>query len=289
MIQELKSNAKINIGLNVIKKRKDGYHELDMIMAPIDLCDTLIINFFQKRGKLSISSNKQDVPRNEDNIVFKIYKKFYSYTKLKEEEISCHIEKKIPSQAGLGGGSSNGAFFLKALNDYHGKILSIQEMIEISKNIGADIPFFLVNKTARAEGIGENLTVIENNLDCKLILIKPDFGINTGIAYKNISNLKEKKFADIEKISLGLRKNDRNLTEENIQNNLQQSSVLEIGELLEFQNKINKIENLKFYMSGSGSCYYSFIENYRANEVYNLIRDEFKNYFVSLNSFLKQV
>lgn len=286
MILDIKSNAKINIGLNIIKKREDGYHELDMIMAPIDLRDILKIKFGQKKGNLILTSNNEDVPCNEDNIVYKIYEKFYDFTGIEKEEISCHIEKNIPSQAGLGGGSSNGAFFLKALNTYHKEILSLEDMINISKNIGADIPFFLINKTARAEGIGEKLTVFENKLDKKLILIKPDFGINTGHAYGNIIKLKEKKIADIEKIINGLKENKVSLINENIQNSLQQASLIDTDELIRFEKEINKVENLKFYMSGSGSCYYSFVAIHRADEVYNLLRNKFKTYFVSLNSFL---
>ena len=120
MIVKVESNAKINLGLNIVGKADNGYHLLDMVMVPISLKDKLTINFRETFGNLKIESNIKNIPTGKENIIYKIYDLFYKETKLKKQAIDVYLEKKIPSQAGLGGGSSNGAFFFNELNEFHG-------------------------------------------------------------------------------------------------------------------------------------------------------------------------
>ena len=257
----LKSNAKINIGLNVTGVLSNGYHLLDMVMVPISLTDRLDGEIFDEEGELEITTNKPSIPTGKENILWKIYSKFYEMSGLPRKRIKLHLEKVIPHEAGLGGGSSNGAFFLKELNSYHNNFFSVEELIEIGKSIGADIPFFIVNKPSRVKGIGEEIEVIENNLDRDIILIKPNFGVSTAKAYKNMYMLNNKVDADIDKIVCGLRDNDITLVEESIENHLEQGLLLEDSNIIEFRKRLSNIPNMKFFMSGSGSAYYTFVEN----------------------------
>lgn len=257
----LKSNAKINIGLNVTGVLPNGYHLLDMVMVPISLVDRLDGEIFDEEGELEITTNKPSIPTGKENILWKIYNKFYEMSGLPRKKIKLHLEKVIPHEAGLGGGSSNGAFFLKELNSYHNNFFSLEELIEIGKSIGADIPFFIVNKPSRVKGIGEEIEVIENNLDRDIILIKPNFGVSTAKAYKNMYMLNNKVDADIDKIVCGLRDNDITLIEESIENHLEQGLLLEDSNIIEFRKRLSNIPNMKFFMSGSGSAYYTFVEN----------------------------
>ena len=257
----LKSNAKINIGLNVTGVLSNGYHLLDMVMVPISLTDRLDGEIFDEEGELEITTNKPSIPTGKENILWKIYSKFYEMSGLPRKRIKLHLEKVIPHEAGLGGGSSNGAFFLKELNSYHNNFFSLEELIEIGKSIGADIPFFIVNKPSRVKGIGEEIEVIENNLDRDIILIKPNFGVSTAKAYKNMYMLNNKVDADIDKIVCGLRDNDITLVEESIENHLEQGLLLEDSNIIEFRKRLSNIPNMKFFMSGSGSAYYMFVEN----------------------------
>lgn len=257
----LKSNAKINIGLNVTGVLSNGYHLLDMVMVPISLTDRLDGEIFDEEGELEITTNKPSIPTGKENILWKIYNKFYEMSGLPRKRIKLHLEKVIPHEAGLGGGSSNGAFFLKELNSYHNNFFSLEELIEIGKSIGADIPFFIVNKPSRVKGIGEEVEVIENNLDRDIILIKPNFGVSTAKAYKNMYMLNNKVDADIDKIVCGLRDNDITLVEESIENHLEQGLLLEDSNIIEFRKRLSNIPNMKFFMSGSGSAYYTFVEN----------------------------
>ena len=286
MIEKIvKANAKINLGLNILGKNEDGYHDLDMIMAPINLYDNLNIKFFQKKGNLILKSNIKGVPLNEKNIIYKIYDAFYNETSLQRENIEVYLDKNIPFQAGLGGGSSDGAFFLKILNEYHNYPLNLQEMIDLGKKIGADIPFFIVNETVRAKGIGEVLEKINNNLDAKIILIKPKFGISTAEAYKGYSLLKEKKWADIDKIVEGLEENSFDKVIDNIENHLQQTSLLLNNNVKTFEEKLAKISK-NFKMSGSGSCYYLISDKDNSQFFYETLRSEFTDCFISQQDFI---
>ena len=286
MIEKIvKANAKINLGLNILGKNEDGYHELDMIMAPISLYDNLNIKFFQKKGNLILKSNIKGVPLNEKNIIYKIYEAFYNETSLQRENIEVYLDKNIPFQAGLGGGSSDGAFFLKTLNEYHKSPLTLQEMIDLGKKIGADIPFFIVNETVRAKGIGEILEKTINNLDAKIILIKPNFGISTAEAYRGYSQLTEKKWADIDKIVEGLKENNLSKVIDNVENHLQQTSLLLNNNVKTFEEKLAKISK-NFKMSGSGSCYYLISDKDNSQFFYETLRSEFTDCFISQQDFI---
>lgn len=281
----LNSNGKINIGLNVTGVLPNGYHLLDMIMVPISLSDRITGEIEDITGTLEIKTNKVDIPVNEDNILWKIYDKFYNESGLSKRKISLYLEKNIPHQAGLGGGSSNGAFLLKLLNEFHGNFFSQERLIEIGKSVGADIPFFLINKSARVRGIGEDIEIIENNLKNSIILIKPQFGVSTGKAYKNMSMLNNKRDANIDKIIFGLKDNRVDIVEDNIENHLEQGLLLEDENIIEFRKKLAEL-NMKFFMSGSGSAYYTFVTQEESEEAVTRIKEYLNSCEVYLCSSL---
>ncbi|MGL5376715.1 MAG: 4-(cytidine 5'-diphospho)-2-C-methyl-D-erythritol kinase [Cetobacterium sp.] len=266
----LKSNAKINIGLNIVGVLENGYHLLDMTMLPISLSDNLNIKITDEVGSLKIKTNKKDIPTDESNILYKIYKAFYKKINQKGLKIEVFLEKKIPHEAGLGGGSSNGATFLNFLNEHHKNILTFEELIDFGKKIGADIPFFILNMPCRVKGIGEKLEKIENNLKTSIVLIKPNFGVSTVEAYKQIKNIKNPKMANIDNILNGLKMNDLDLVQKEIQNNLEEALLQSNTELKEFKYKLSKVTNMKFFMSGSGSAYYAFLKKDIDEKVSNL-------------------
>lgn len=278
----LNSNGKINIGLNVTGRCENGYHLLDMVMVPISLSDTMTGEITDAKGTLTIETNKKDIPTGKENILYKIYDKFYDESALERKKVYVYLEKRIPHQAGLGGGSSNGAFLLKLLNSFHDNHFSMEKMIEIGKSVGADIPFFLINKSARVTGIGENIEIIENNLDSALIIIKPDFGVSTGKAYKNMYMLNNKRDADIDKIVLGLKENSLSTVENSIENHLEQGLLLEDENIIDFRKRLAALNNMKFFMSGSGSAYYTFADKNEKENIYKILKEYFKNCEVHL-------
>lgn len=279
------SNAKINIGLNITEKLPNGYHLLDMIMVPISLADKLEIKFNSQKGKLNISSNIKDIPCDEKNILYKVYKAFYEKTQIEPEDIDVYLEKNIPHEAGLGGGSSNGGFFLKELNKFHNFVLSDEDLSLVGKSVGADIPFFLKNTPCRVKGIGEKLEKIQNNLDCDVILVKPKFGVSTKKAYELYSKLDEKKFANIDEVLSGLKENNLKKVCENIENMLEQGLLIDDENIKNFRNRI-KETGLDFFMSGSGSCYYILSSKNTTEDYLKILNQKFDDCRIIKCNFL---
>lgn len=279
------SNAKINIGLNITEKLPNGYHLLDMIMVPISLADKLEIKFNNQKGKLNISSNIKDIPCDEKNILYKVYKAFYEKAQIEPEDIDVYLEKNIPHEAGLGGGSSNGGFFLKELNKFHNFVLSDEDLSLVGKSVGADIPFFLKNTPCRVKGIGEKLEKIQNNLDCDVILVKPKFGVSTKKAYELYSKLDEKKFANIDEVLSGLKENNLKKVCENIENMLEQGLLIDDENIKNFRNRI-KDTGLDFFMSGSGSCYYILSSKNTTEDYLKILNQKFDDCRIIKCNFL---
>lgn len=202
---KINANAKINLTLDVVGKRADGYHNVSMIMQEISLCDTLEINLTDD-NTINIVCDKQIVDRNEDNLAYKAAKLFFEHSG-KMGGCSIELHKKIPSMAGLGGGSSDAAAVLKALNTLWDNPLSNQKLKEIALTLGADVPFFIDGGTAIAEGIGEILTPISGIKPRWLAVIKPDVSVSTGEAYKKIDS-SDPTHPDVKKAAECIRNGD---------------------------------------------------------------------------------
>ena len=263
------SNAKINIGLNVFQKESDGYHNIDSIMAPIDLVDEMDVTFYSDLGDLKIECSDKNIPTDERNILYKTYKAFFEESKKEKRKIDIILKKYIPSEAGLGGGSSNAGFFLKLLNEHYGNIYNESELEELAMKIGSDVPFFIKNKTARVGGKGNKVDLVENNLKDSIILIKPlDFGVSTKEAYESFDNLKEVKYANFDKIIECLKGNNRVALENSIENSLEQGILETDINIKMLKMTLNSvISGKKFFMSGSGSTYYTFVTELEKSQI----------------------
>jgi 4-diphosphocytidyl-2-C-methyl-D-erythritol kinase len=182
--------AKINLGLNIVEKRIDGYHNLETVFYPIPLTDVIEItemhDEFPSDYKCNLNVMNIKIEGDaQSNLVVKAYNKLAQQYDL--PRIHAHLYKRIPTQAGLGGGSSDCAFMIKALNELAKLGMSDKEMIEIAATLGADCPFFIYNKPCYAEGIGDKLTPISLDLSgLRLIMIKPECGVSTKEAYGGI-------------------------------------------------------------------------------------------------------
>ena len=181
-------NCKINIGLRVTGKRDDGFHDLETIFYPIQLCDGLEIiqNQHSSETKLGLSGLVIDSPI-QDNICYKAF----SLLKIDFPDLpplQIHLHKVIPTGAGLGGGSSNGAFTLSLINQKFKLGLDTQQLLKYALKLGSDCPFFIINKAAYATGRGEKLETVQLDLsDYNIVLINPGIHINTGWAFSRIS------------------------------------------------------------------------------------------------------
>ena len=180
---ELNSYAKINLSLDVVRKRHDGYHEIRSIMQQVDLSDRLSIA--ENRNGVIITCDKEQIPVDESNLVYKAWEEISKLAKT-EIGIRVHIKKRIPVAAGLAGGSTNCATTLKALNKLWNLGLNERELMDIGIKIGADVPYCLMGGTALAEGIGEKLTKLKSFKDKALLIANPGIQISTADAYRKL-------------------------------------------------------------------------------------------------------
>ena len=174
---KIRAYAKINLALDVVSEREDGYHELNMIMAPIGLHDLILIDPIEKG--IEITTNTYRVPTDERNIMYKVADALIKKFDI-QSGVRIHCYKHIPSQAGMGGGSADGAAIFRAMNSLFHLRMSYQDMCEMGKEIGADIPFCVWNRIAVVGGIGENLHFIDcSRFNCHLLIVKPKKGVST--------------------------------------------------------------------------------------------------------------
>ncbi len=190
MIERIRTPAKINLFLYVTSKRKDGYHELLTLMTCIDLWDEIELDF--TGNGLEVRCSYPGVPENDSNLVIKAARLFFSWLdrvkkkKRRSSGLKILIDKKIPVGGGLGGGSSNAAGILKALNDYHGDPFSKSELMEMGLSLGADVPFFIFGSSAIAQGIGECLEPAPLLKPYSILVLNPGIHSSTAQVYKNL-------------------------------------------------------------------------------------------------------
>lgn len=200
---ELKALAKINLGLDVVRKREDGYHEVRMIMQTIDVFDRLMFTVEDMPG-IRIQTNVASVPSDESNLVYKAAKLLmdeFGITK----GLSIYLEKNIPVAAGMAGGSSDAAAAMKAVNELFELGLSEEELKVRGVKIGADVPYCIMGGTALAEGIGEVLSPLPPMPDCYILIAKPPVGVSTAFVYGNLRTNELKHHPDIDGMIQSLR------------------------------------------------------------------------------------
>ncbi|MBS5644177.1 MAG: 4-(cytidine 5'-diphospho)-2-C-methyl-D-erythritol kinase, partial [Clostridiales bacterium] len=169
----IRAYAKLNLYLQITGSRVDGYHDLDMIMQSIDLHDTLRLS---RAGDIQLTCSHPEVPLGESNIAHKAARRFFRETGI-AGGVHADIQKRIPMAAGLGGGSADGAAMLRGLNCLYGYPLSERRLLALAAGIGADVPFSLTGGCRRAQGIGERLTSLRNQLPGVYLLLKPEGGV----------------------------------------------------------------------------------------------------------------
>ncbi len=190
-ILERDSPCKVNLLLNILGKRPDGYHDLETVMHPVNYCDRLA---FSRTGSgLQLTCNEPQLPVDSSNLVYRAATSFLQSAKI-SEGVRIHLEKRIPLAAGLGGGSGNAATTLLGLNELFGRPLAETQLHDIAATLGSDINFFLQTKPALATGRGEKITPLDAFPALRgavFFLIHPGFGISTGWAYQNLARFPE--------------------------------------------------------------------------------------------------
>lgn len=259
--------AKINLSLDIVNKRADGYHDVAMVMQTVSLYDeiTLSDEVSSDSQDITITCDLDGVPLDSSNIVHKAATAFFKYCDIKDAKISIDIKKNIPTQAGLAGGSTDGAAVILALNKMFSTHLSDKEMCEISAKIGADVPFCLLGGTQLATDTGTTLYKLPNLTKCYIVICKPDISVSTAQAYAKCDSRPYKTFKVTDEIvSMIYKRNIRNVAN-SLYNEFE--AVLELPEIVEIKRMMLKNKALGACMSGSGSAVFGiFLDEKKARK-----------------------
>ena len=260
----VKAPAKINLTLDIVGKRADGYHDVAMVMQTVSLYDTVTVETIGEKGEgIEVSCPAYpEVPTDDSNIVCKAAKAFFTATGTAPKPLKITIDKVIPTQAGLAGGSSDGAAVVLALNQLFDAHLKMEEMADICARFGSDVPFCIVGGTQMCRGVGEKMTELSMPR-CAFVVVKPDVSISTPAAFKKYDSLQDVPHCDTEAFVDGLMKS---YDSKGIK-----KMCKHLFNALEYAANEEEIENAKkklidagalgSLMTGSGSAVFGIFEN----------------------------
>lgn len=278
----VKAPAKINLTLDIVGRRPDGYHDVAMVMQTVSLYDTVAVETLDGEGEgieVSCPAYPQ-VPTDESNIVCKAARAFYLTTKVKPKPLRIEIDKQIPTQAGLAGGSSDGAAVVLALNYLYETHLKAEEMAEICSRFGSDVPFCLLGGTMLATGTGTTLKKLHALPRCFIVLCKPELNVSTATAYAACDARPPKGFLYTDELIKRLYSRDIRGLSNCLYNEFEQ--VLELPEINEIKRTMQSCKALGSSMSGSGSAVYGiFLDEKKAQKCVDLLQEKYHKVFLT--------
>ena len=276
---EKKSPCKVNLILNILGQRADGFHELETVMQPVKLFDEISL----ERGGagIQLTCNIPELPVDSKNLVYRAADEFFKLHNLRAG-VRIHLQKNLPLAAGLGGGSGNAATTLLGMNELFGSPLPLKALDSIAATLGSDIPFFLYDQPALATGRGEKVRTLENFPALKgkaFFLVHPGFGISTPWSYQNLARFPKDQNGTpgrAEKLVAALQTNDWNAIRTNVYNSLEAPAFDKFPVLQLYQEFLRENGALVALMSGSGSTTFAIAENLAAADS---LAEKFKSQF----------
>ena len=260
----LKSRAKINLSIDVLGKRSDGYHLVEMIMQTIDLYDYVNIKDMDSNN-INIKSNNENIPLNESNIVYKAAKLIKDKFNI-DKGLDIYIKKNIPVAAGMAGGSSNGAAILVGLNEMWKLNMSEQELMDLGLKLGADVPFCIKGGAALAQGIGEKLTKIKGLEKVFILVCKPNIFVSTAEVYKSLDMNNIAKRPNNKFLISCLESQEIDLLAKNMVNVLESVTSRNYEDINKIEDIMIKYGALGSMMSGSGPTVFGLFDEYEKAE-----------------------
>ena len=245
----IKAMAKVNLGLDVLRRRENGYHDVKMVMQTVNLYDTLTLSKIDEG--IVITTNTGELPLNEDNLIYKAAKLLLEYVD-KKAGVSIHLDKQIPIAAGMAGGSTDAASTLLGINELYNLDLTKEELAEVGVKIGADVPYCIYGGTYLSEGIGEVLTKLPDAPDCYVVIAKPGIGVSTKYVYENLHIETVEKHPDIDGMIDAIKTGSLDGVTEKMENVLETVTIKRYPEIETMKKCLleNGAENA--LMSGSG-------------------------------------
>ncbi len=276
---KIKAYGKVNIALDVTGKREDGYHLLRMIMQTVNIYDELIFKKVEKG--IHITSNKEFVPTDNKNLVYRAIDLFCNNYGIKKE-IEVHIEKNIPVAAGMAGGSTDAAAALRAMRDIYRPDISNEDLRLLGVKLGADVPYCIEGGTALCEGIGEVIKPLKSFKDKLLVVVKPNFGVSTVETYKKFNLNEVSEHPNVESIIEAMSREDVKYVANNMMNLLELVTIKEHKEIKDIKDFMRDEGALGAMMSGSGPTVFGFFNDINnANKCSDKLKDKYKEVFVT--------
>ena len=273
--------AKINLTLDVLGKREDGYHDLQSVMQTISVRDDIEIDI--ETGKpWCLFCDKDGIPQDETNLAWKAAKVYLDAMGKDPHGLEIRITKRIPSQAGMGGGSADAAAVLRALNRYYGEPLSILALAELGARVGSDVPFCTVGGTVMCEGRGERLRKLKDMPDCVFVICKPDFSVSTPVLYRKIDTCAVASRPDNRAMESALLAGDLGKVAQNLCNVFDPVVTQEHLELNYIKSIFNSYGAVGYQMTGSGSAVFAICESFEhAAVICNMLKDNYPSVFIA--------
>lgn len=284
----LKALAKINLGLDVLRRREDGYHEVRMVMQTLKMYDKITMKKTQEPG-IEIKSNLFYVPENENNLAYRAAKLLMDEFHL-EEGVFIDLQKFIPVAAGMAGGSADAAAVLYGMNRMFQLKLSKQQLMKRGVQIGADVPYCIMRGTVLAEGIGERLTPLSPMPACSVVVAKPPISVSTKFVYENLELDKIDRHPQIDIVLEGLREGNLHKVAANMGNVLETVTIPNYPVIAEIRDQMLEMGALNAMMSGSGPTVFGICrERETAENIAAAIRKEEPADAVFVTGFVKGV
>ena len=260
------ARAKLNLSLDVLRRREDNYHEMLMVMQDVDLYDTISIEKTDT-GRIRLMTNVDFLPTDERNLASRAADAFYKAAGIPVEGVNIKIHKRIPVAAGLAGGSTDAAGVLKALNTLHDTGMTTEELCRLGKTLGADVPYCIFGGTALAEGIGEILTPLPTLPDCTFVLAHPSVAVSTKYVFQRLDLSRVKYRPDTKGMKQALEKGDLGGVARRMLNVLEPITSANHKIIGELENIMLDFGALGAAMSGSGpSVFAIFSDEKKAEE-----------------------
>lgn len=275
----VKAPAKINLTLDIVGKRDDGYHLLQSVMQSVDLCDRVTVSN-DNTGKGIRVECGGDSPVIENNIAHTAARKFFEASGIKPQDISVKIEKKIPVSAGLGGGSADAAAVLFALDKMYDHNLTKEDMLKLASEIGADVPFCLSGGTAFTEGIGGIISPMNNLPECYLVLVKPGEKLSTAEMYKKFDNEPSDLKVENKKFSHAVQRGNLNEIGNYTGNVFEKYAPVETTEKI--HGIMQKCGATGCSLTGSGPTFFGIFESHSdASSCAEILKKEFNKVYIA--------
>lgn len=273
--------AKINLTLDVLGKRADGYHDIKSVMQAISIRDDVEIDVDTDQP-WSLQCSMEGIPEDSSNLAWKAAEVFYNVTGLSTTGLAIRIHKRIPTQAGLGGGSADAAAVLRALNQHYDNPLSILALAEVGAQVGSDVPFCVLCGTAMVEGRGERLRKLPDMPDCFFVVCKPDFSASTPELYKKLDESVIARRPDNQAMESALLAGDLQKVADQIWNVFDPIVTQDHLEMNYIKSIFNTYGGVGYQMTGSGSAVYCIVTEFEhAAVICNMLKDNYPQVYIA--------